>query len=79
MAEIFSVYKITSNKVTLPVQFENAEELSQTIDAWKSSSIYDFQSDVSTNDNILTLYTCDNNNIDRTILHAKLVQTKSNS
>lgn len=73
IAEIFSVYKITSNKVTLPAQFENTDELSQTIDAWKTSSIYDFQSDISTNDNILTLYTCDNNTTYRILIHAKLI------
>ena len=73
IAEIFSVYKITSNKVTLPVNFENEDELAQTINDWKSSSIYNFQSDISTSDNILTLYTCDNNTTYRILIHAKLI------
>ena len=73
IAEIFSVYKITSTSVTLPVQFSNDEEFMQTINNWKSSSIYDFQKDVSKDDNILTLYTCDNNTTYRILIHAKLV------
>lgn len=73
IAEIFSIYKIASSNVTLPVQFSNDEEFMQTINSWKSSSIYDFQKEVSTEDNILTLYTCDNNTTYRIIIHAKLV------
>ena len=73
IAEIFSVYKITSNQVTLPIQFSNDEEFMQNINSWKTSSIYDFQTDISNSDNILTLYTCDNNTTYRILIHAKLI------
>lgn len=73
IAEIFSVYKITSSNVTLPIQFSNNEEFLQTINSWKSTSIFDFQKDITPDDKILTLYTCDNNTTYRILIHAKLV------
>ena len=73
IAEIFSVYKITSSNVTLPIQFSNDEEFMQNINSWKAASIYDFQKEITKDDNILTLYTCDNNTTYRILIHAKLV------
>lgn len=76
LAEIFSVYKITTNDVELPNNFTTITELEETINKWKSSSVYDFQTDVSTSDNILSLYTCDNNTSYRILVHAKLIPLK---
>ena len=40
---------------------------------WKSNSIYNFNTDVKSTDNVLSLYTCDNNTAYRILLHAKLI------
>ena len=73
IAQIFSVYKITQNKVTLPTEFETPTEFQENINSWKENSVYDFQVDVANSDNILTLYTCDDNTAYRILLHAKLI------
>lgn len=73
VAEIFSVYKVSSNNVSLTNNFTSTEELIENIDAWKNASIYDFKTDVSPDDNLLTLYTCDNNNSYRIIVVSKLI------
>ena len=73
LAEIFSVYKTTPNNVILPNEFNSIIELQDTIDSWKESSIYDFKTDVTTGDKLLSLYTCDNNTTYRILVHAKLI------
>lgn len=73
IAEIFSVYKVSANNVALTNTFSSTEELQENIDAWKNASIYDFQTDVTVDDNLLTLYTCDNNNAYRIIIVSKLI------
>ena len=76
LAEVFSVYKISSNKVDLPNTFTTLTDFEETINGWKNNSIYDFQTDINLSDNILSLYTCDNNTSYRIILHAKLIPLK---
>ncbi len=73
LAEIFSVYKISSNNVDLPNNFTTITQLEDKLNEWKSNSIYDFQTDVTTSDNLLSLYTCDNNTTYRILIHAKLI------
>lgn len=73
IAEIFSVYKVSSNNISLTNNFTSTEELLENIEAWKNASIYDFKTDVTVEDNLLTLYTCDNNNAYRIIIVSKLI------
>jgi sortase B len=73
IAEIFSVYKVSSNAVSLTNTFTSTEEVQANIDAWKNASIYDFNTDVTVDDNLLTLYTCDNNTYYRIIIVSKLI------
>lgn len=73
IAEIFSVYKVSSNNISLTNNFTSTEELLENIEAWKNASIYDFETDVTVEDNLLTLYTCDNNNAYRIIIVSKLI------
>lgn len=73
IAEVFSVYKVNSNISSISNTFSSDEELQENIDAWKNASIYDFKTDVTINDNLLTLYTCDNNNAYRIIVVSKLI------
>lgn len=73
LAEIFSIYKITSTKVSIEPNYENSELFKEALETWKSKSIYDFNKEVSETDNVITLYTCDNNTSYRIIIHAKLI------
>ena len=77
LAEVFSVYKISSNKIDLPNNFTTITEFEETLNEWKNSSAYNFNTDVTTSDHILSLYTCDDNTSYRIILHAKLVPLKN--
>lgn len=72
-AQIFSVYKINENILNLPNSFETENQFYETINDYKQKSIYNFDLDVSYEDNIITLCTCDNNNKYRIVVHAKLV------
>lgn len=73
IAEIFSVYKVSANNVSLTNTFSSTEEFEQNLTAWKNASIYDFKTNVTVEDNILTLYTCDNNTSYRIIVVSKLI------
>lgn len=72
IAKIFSVYKINQNKLVLYNSFENEEAFNEFIINTKQKSIYDFGLDVSYEENLITLCTCDNNNKFRIVVHAKL-------
>lgn len=73
IAKIFSIYKINENNLNLYNSFENENQFYETINDYKQKSIYNFNLDVSYEDNIITLCTCDNNNKYRIVVHAKLV------
>ena len=73
LAEIFSIYKITSEKISINLNYESESDFKEAIAIWKNKSIYDFNSDVSESDKIITLYTCDNNTNYRILIHAKLI------
>lgn len=72
IAKIFSVYKINQSKLILYNSFENEETFNNFITSIKQKSIYDFNLEVSYDENIITLCTCDNNNTFRIVVHAKL-------
>ena len=66
--EIFSVYKIEREDYYIQIEIENKNEF---IDTLMKRSERNFGINVSEKDKILTLSTCDNNNIYRVVLHAK--------
>lgn len=72
IAKIFSAYKINQNKLVLYNSFENKDTFNEFITSAKQKSIYDFNLEVSYEENIITLCTCDNNNKFRIVVHAKL-------
>lgn len=72
IAKIFSVYKINQNKLNLFNSFENEESFNQYITEVKQKSIYDFNLEISFEDNLITLCTCDDNNKYRIVIYAKL-------
>lgn len=77
--EVFSVYTINANDFNAMINFNDENEYQNYIDDIKNKSIINLNVNISKDDKIITLYTCNKNNVDRTILHAKLIQSKSNS
>lgn len=76
IAQIFSVYKINSNQLTLSNSFKDETDFAETVSGWKENSIYTFNSIPNYKDNIITLCTCDNNTQYRIVVHAKLINVE---
>lgn len=72
--QVFSVYTIESEDYYITTNFETDNKFEKFIDTIKSRSIKDFDVDISTEDHILTLSTCANNNKYRVVLHAVKVK-----
>lgn len=73
VAEVFSVYKANSNSLEFTNIFNSNNDFKDFLQNTKDRSINNFNTDVSTSDKILTLCTCDNNNMFRIVIHAKLI------
>ena len=71
--EVFSVYTIEKEDYYITTSFKNDEEYTKFLDKIKSRSIKDFGVEVTSEDQILTLSTCADNNKFRVVLHAKKV------
>ena len=69
--QVFSVYKIENEDYYITTNFSTENEFASFIDTIKSRSAKDFNVDVTSDDNILTLSTCADNNKYRVVLHAK--------
>ena len=72
--QVFSVYRIESEDYYITTNFGTDNEFQKYIDTMKSRSTKDFDVDISTKDNILTLSTCADNNNYRVVLHAKKIK-----
>lgn len=72
--QVFSVYKIEKEDYYITTSFATTKEFQEFVDTIKGRSIKDFDIEVNTNDNILTLSTCDDDNNYRIVLHAKKIQ-----
>lgn len=68
--QVFSVYQIEKEDYYIQTDFQN-NEFEEFIKTIKQRSKKDFNVDVTSKDNILTLSTCANNNKYRVVLHAK--------
>ena len=71
--KIFSIYKIESEDYYIKTEFSDDINFEQFVNTIKKRSIKEFNTDVSKDDNILTLSTCANNNKYRVVLHAKKI------
>ena len=70
--KIFSVYKIYKTNDYIATDFVNAQAKEIFLNKIKDRSIYDFKVNLTSDDKILTLSTCaDNNN--RIVVHAVLI------
>lgn len=70
---VFSVYKIEVEDYYIQTEFSNSNIFGDFVKTIKGRSIKNFNEEVNTEDNILTLSTCANNNKYRIVLHAKKI------
>ena len=70
---VFSVYRIEKEDYYITTNFGTDIEFETFIDKIKSRSVKNFDVDVNTEDHILTLSTCADNNKYRVVLHAKKI------
>lgn len=71
--QIFSVYRIPTTSDYLQTNFNDETEYQNFLDMIKDRSSHNFDTNVSSTDNILTLSTCYNNS-DKIVVHAKLIK-----
>lgn len=70
--QIFSVYKIATTSDYLEISFSD-NEFESFINLIKGRSSYNFETNVTNEDKVLTLSTCYNDN-DKMVVHAKLIK-----
>lgn len=77
--QIISVYKIPVESYYIKTNFYTDNEYQEFLNTIVGRSIHNFNTDISTEDNILTLSTCFSDDI-RMVVHAKLIkkETKNN-
>ena len=71
--QVFSVYQIEKEDYYIQTNFNN-ESYKEFLNVIKKRSIKDFETDVTEQDNVLTLSTCANDNKYRIVVHAKRIQ-----
>ena len=74
MWQIFSIYKIQAESYYITTDFSSNEAFDNFANAMLDRSIYDFGVDIASDDKLLTLSTCYNDNGIRLVVQAKLVK-----
>lgn len=74
--QIFSVYRIPTTSDYLQTNFNDETEYQNFLDMIKNRSSHNFDTNVASTDNILTLSTCYNNS-DKMVVHAKLIKKEN--
>ena len=77
MYQIFSIYTIESESYYIQTDFANDAEKETWINTMKLRNTANNNTEVSVNDSIITLSTCQNNNNGRIVVHAKLIKKQS--
>lgn len=72
--QIFSIYLTEIESYYLRTIFASTEDHQTFLNEMKSRSIYDFNTEVTTNDKILTLSTCDDTGTKRIVIQAKMIK-----
>ena len=72
--EIFSTYTIQPESFYLSTNFEDAKSYEAFLITLQGRSVYKYPTNVSSNDHILTLSSCYNDDL-RVVVHAKLIKT----
>ena len=71
--EVFSVYTIKAESYYLQTDFSNDASYLEFLNTLKSRSVHDFGVNLDSDDQIITLSTCDASGKSRVILHAKKI------
>ena len=71
--QIFSIYIIDTESYYITTGFSNDEDYQKFLDTMVSRSKYDFNTELTTSDRIITLSTCYDDNR-KTVVHAKLLK-----
>lgn len=74
MWQIFSIYTIETESYYITTDFSDNKSYVSFLETMKNRSIYDFGVNLTSNDKILTLSTCYNDNGIRLVVQAKLVK-----
>lgn len=74
--QVFSVYRIPTTSDYLQTNFNDDIEYQNFLDMIKDRSSHNFNTNVASTDNILTLSTCYNNS-DKMVVHAKLIKKEN--
>ena len=72
--EIFSIYQIEKEDYYIQTGFSTDADFQEFLNTIKKRSVKDLGVEVTSNDRILTLSTCGNNNNYRVVIHAKKVE-----
>ncbi len=72
--QIFSIYRVPVTTDYLYTDFSSDDEFLEFANQMKARSIYNFNVDISKDDNILTLSTCSNGHDQRLVIHAKKIK-----
>lgn len=75
--QIFSVYQTKPTTDYLQVKFNNIETYSTFVETLKNKSSYNFNTEITAEDKIITLSTCDDTGTKRIAVHAKLIKIES--
>lgn len=70
---VFSVYQIEAEDYYIQTSFDNTKEFQDFIETLQKRSVKDFGENVGSEDKILTLSTCSNNNKYKVVVHAKKI------
>lgn len=76
MWQIFSVYKIPEETYYITTDFSSDNDYQKFLNTIKERSIHNFNTNLTTDDKILTLSTC-YSDTERTVVHAKLIKRSS--
>lgn len=77
--KIFSVYTIDKESYYIKTYFSDNKYFKEFLETVMKRSIYNFSTNVSTSDKILTLSTCKNNFGKRVVVHAKMLKKEETS
>lgn len=72
--QIFSIYTIQSESYYINTDFSSREEKEKWIQTMKSRNTAPIHTEVSADDHVITLSTCQNNSGGRIVVHAKLIK-----
>ena len=75
--QIFSIYTIASENYYIETDFSSSADKEKWLNTMKERNTTSFDTSVNTNDKILTLSTCQNNNGGRIVVQAKLIKRQS--